>query len=154
MTEEREFPPSQEVVDRALIVADKYQEMYDKSIADPDAFWLEQAKSYRGVFTELRQQLPENPDCVADLKSLRLRESERGLLPYVVGITTEHIETPAETACDWIIAELRLPAHDPDLEALDRLDLVHAEPQVRPGLVLVFDQHECVVDDIRVFNSL
>ena len=78
--------------------------------------WLEQAKSYRGVFTELRRQLPENPGCVADLKSRRLRESERGLLHYVVGITSEHIETPAETACDWIIAELRLPAHAPDLD--------------------------------------
>ena len=78
--------------------------------------WLDQAKSYRGVFTELREQLPENPGCVADLKSRRLRESERGLLHYMAGITTEHIETPAATLCDWIIAELRLPGHDPGLD--------------------------------------
>ena len=44
MTEDRKFAPSDEVVARALINADKYKEMYDRSINDSDAFWLEQAK--------------------------------------------------------------------------------------------------------------
>jgi len=43
MIEERTFPPSEDVVKRALIGAEKYKEMYERSISDPDAFWLEQA---------------------------------------------------------------------------------------------------------------
>jgi acetyl-CoA synthetase len=43
MQEGRTFPPSQEVVQRAFINAEQYQKMYDRSIKDPDGFWLEQA---------------------------------------------------------------------------------------------------------------
>ena len=45
MVETRTFPPSAEVVKRAHLDARKYQEMYDRSIKDPDGFWLEQAKT-------------------------------------------------------------------------------------------------------------
>jgi acetyl-CoA synthetase len=45
MTETRKFPPSAEVTARALLNAEQYEEMYDRSINDSDAFWLEQAKS-------------------------------------------------------------------------------------------------------------
>ena len=45
MTEDRTFPPSKEVVSRALLNGAQYQEMYDRSISDPDGFWLEQAKT-------------------------------------------------------------------------------------------------------------
>ena len=45
MTEERQFPPSDEVVARALINADQYKEMYDRSINQSDEFWMEQSKS-------------------------------------------------------------------------------------------------------------
>jgi acetyl-CoA synthetase len=45
MIETRTFPPSKEVVKRAHIDAKKYQEMYDRSVKDPDGFWLEQAKT-------------------------------------------------------------------------------------------------------------
>ena len=45
MTEERTFPPSAEVVNRAYINAEKYKEMYERSINDPDGFWLEQAET-------------------------------------------------------------------------------------------------------------
>ena len=43
MTEERTFPPSDEVVARAYINAEQYKTMYERSIEDPDGFWLEQA---------------------------------------------------------------------------------------------------------------
>jgi acetyl-CoA synthetase len=43
MQEGRTFPPSAEVVKRAHINAGKYQAMYDRSIKEADAFWLEQA---------------------------------------------------------------------------------------------------------------
>ncbi|MCK4249343.1 MAG: AMP-binding protein, partial [Candidatus Omnitrophica bacterium] len=45
MTEERTFPPSDEVVKRALLNNDQYQEMYDRSVNDSDNFWLEQSKT-------------------------------------------------------------------------------------------------------------
>jgi acetyl-CoA synthetase len=45
MTEDRTFPPSAETVDRALIQADQYQAMYERSISDSDGFWLEQAET-------------------------------------------------------------------------------------------------------------
>ena len=43
MQEGQTFPPSAEVVQRAHINAAQYQAMYDRSINEPDAFWLEQA---------------------------------------------------------------------------------------------------------------
>ncbi len=45
MTEKRTFPPSDEVVQRAHINAEKYKELYERSISDPDGFWLEQAET-------------------------------------------------------------------------------------------------------------
>ncbi len=45
MTEKRVFPPSDEVVARALINAEKYKEMYEESINNSDRFWLKQAET-------------------------------------------------------------------------------------------------------------
>jgi acetyl-CoA synthetase len=45
MSEKRTFPPSAEVSARAHIKSlQQYQEMYDRSVNDPDGFWLEQAE--------------------------------------------------------------------------------------------------------------
>jgi acetyl-CoA synthetase len=44
MTEKRTFPPpSQLSADAYIQTMEQYQEMYDRSISDPDGFWLEQA---------------------------------------------------------------------------------------------------------------
>ncbi len=46
LQEERLFPPPKRIQKEALIKSEEqYQEMYDRSINDPDAFWLEQAKT-------------------------------------------------------------------------------------------------------------
>jgi len=45
MTEKRTFPPSDKVVARAYINAEQYKTMYERSIEDPDGFWLEQAET-------------------------------------------------------------------------------------------------------------
>ena len=43
--ESRKFPPPKESVERAHIKSmEQYQEMYDRSVNDPDGFWLEQAE--------------------------------------------------------------------------------------------------------------
>ena len=43
LQENRTFPPSPEIIQRAYINNGQYQKMYDRSIKDPDGFWLEQA---------------------------------------------------------------------------------------------------------------
>ena len=43
LQENRTFPPAPEVVRRAHIDAETYQKMYERSIREPEAFWLEQA---------------------------------------------------------------------------------------------------------------
>jgi acetyl-CoA synthetase len=45
LQENRTFPPSPEVVQRAHLNAEQYQAMYDRSIQDPHGFWLEQART-------------------------------------------------------------------------------------------------------------
>jgi hypothetical protein len=73
--------------------------------------WLDEAKSYRGVFTELKRALPAGYNCIADPEDMRLRECERGMLHYVAGIATEHVARPEETRCDLILAEARVRHH-------------------------------------------
>ena len=41
--ESRTFPPSPEVVGRALLNAAQFDALYRRSISEPDKFWLEQA---------------------------------------------------------------------------------------------------------------
>lgn len=46
MVEKRKFPPPANIQSKAHIKSmDEYQKMWEKSINEPDAFWLEQAKS-------------------------------------------------------------------------------------------------------------
>jgi len=45
MTETRTFPPSKKIKSKAYINAKQYKEMWQRSIDDPEGFWLEQAKS-------------------------------------------------------------------------------------------------------------
>ena len=77
--------------------------------------WINQAKSYRGVFYELREHLPADFNCLADIRFRELRECERGMLHYVTGITTEHVNHPGETRCDYVITETNLRALGRDI---------------------------------------
>ena len=46
MTEDRKFPPPASVQENAYVNSDEqYKKMWERSINDPDGFWLEQAKS-------------------------------------------------------------------------------------------------------------
>ena len=45
MTENRTFPPPAESAARAHVTADKYEEMYQRSVNNPDEFWLEMAET-------------------------------------------------------------------------------------------------------------
>ena len=45
LQEDRTFPPSPAVIRRAHINAEQYRALYERSITEPDAFWLEQART-------------------------------------------------------------------------------------------------------------
>jgi acetyl-CoA synthetase len=45
LQESRTFPPGKEVLKRAYLNAEQYEAMYERSIREPDKFWLEQAES-------------------------------------------------------------------------------------------------------------
>lgn len=45
LQEKRKFPPPEEFVKRAHINAEQYQAMYERSVKDPDGFWLEQCET-------------------------------------------------------------------------------------------------------------
>ena len=49
MQEGRTFPPDKEVAQRAYINAAQYKKMYERSIKDPDGFWLEQANTLEWI---------------------------------------------------------------------------------------------------------
>ena len=49
LQESRTFPPSKEVLKRAYINSEQYEAMYERSIKDPDKFWLEQAATLEWV---------------------------------------------------------------------------------------------------------
>ncbi|MFM1941900.1 MAG: acetyl-coenzyme synthetase [Verrucomicrobiota bacterium] len=49
LTENRTFPPAPETVNRAHINAETYQQMYERSVKDPDAFWMEQAETLEWI---------------------------------------------------------------------------------------------------------
>jgi 4-amino-4-deoxy-L-arabinose transferase-like glycosyltransferase len=76
--------------------------------------WIDQAKSYRAVMRDIQAALPREFNCVADLvtpESLRLRESERGLLHYFAGVKIQHASSPAHSACDFILLEVQQRKH-------------------------------------------
>ena len=49
LRENRTFPPSPEAVKRAYVNARQYQQLYDRSIQEPDQFWLEEAETLTWV---------------------------------------------------------------------------------------------------------
>ncbi len=76
--------------------------------------WIDQAKSYRVVMLELKSALPAEFDCVSGLwepETLRLRESERGLLHYFTGVKIQLATTPAEIGCEWLLLEVQRRKH-------------------------------------------
>lgn len=78
--------------------------------------WIDRGKSYRPVFAALVQAMPAEYNCVADLEPMRLRESERGMLHYVAGITTDQVARPQDTACDLVLVEARVRVHGTDID--------------------------------------
>ncbi len=101
MTEDRKFPPPASVKDNAHIASQqKYQEMWDKSVNDPDGFWLEQAKTL-DWFKEPTKSLEYN----WDTKNRKIEHSwfADGEMNVSYNCLDRHLGTPTakKTAILW-----------------------------------------------------
>jgi acetyl-CoA synthetase len=101
MTEDRTFPPPASVKDNAHIDdAEQFQQMWEKSINDPDAFWLEQAKTL-SWFKEPTKSLRHS----WDTKSRKIEHTwfADGELNVTYNCLDRHLGTPIEnkTALLW-----------------------------------------------------
>lgn len=64
--------------------------------------WADQVKSYRAVFMSMRAALPSSAGCIA---SEGLGESERAMLHYYEGITTQRLELLPHADCRLLLVE-------------------------------------------------
>jgi acetyl-CoA synthetase len=90
MQEGRSFPPSQEVIQRAYINHAQYQQMYDRSIKDPDGFWLEQAATLDWI-----KKPTKGRKYVWDTAAKRVEHTwfEDGQLNVTVNCLDRHLKT-------------------------------------------------------------
>ncbi len=64
--------------------------------------WLDNAKSYRGMFASMQRALPMDHGCLA---SRNLGEHERAMLEYVTGIVSLRREVRPDARCDFILLQ-------------------------------------------------
>jgi acetyl-CoA synthetase len=90
MQEGRTFPPSPEVVQRAYINHEQYQKMYERSIKDPDGFWLEQAATLEWI-----KKPTKGRKYVWDTAAKRVEHTwfEDGQLNVTVNCLDRHLKT-------------------------------------------------------------
>jgi acetyl-CoA synthetase len=90
MQEGRTFPPSQDVIRRAYINAAQYQKMYERSINDPDGFWLEQAATLDWI-----KKPSKGRKYVWDTAAKRVEHTwfEDGQLNVTVNCLDRHLKT-------------------------------------------------------------
>jgi len=101
MSEGRTFPPSAELKANAHVSSmEQYQQMWDKSVNDPDGFWLEQAKSL-SWFKEPTKSL----EYTWDTKNRKIEHTwfADGTLNVSYNCLDRHLGTPIakKTALIW-----------------------------------------------------
>jgi acetyl-CoA synthetase len=101
MTEDRTFPPSDEMRANSYISSvEQYEEMWRQSIDEPDTFWLEQAKSLSWF-----QEPTKSLEYLWDTEARRIEHTwfEDGILNVSYNCLDRHMGTPIEnkTAILW-----------------------------------------------------
>ena len=91
LTENRTFPPSADVVKRAHINAAKYKEMYDRSVNEPDKFWLEQAAVLDWI---KKPTVARKYTWNTDARVIKHTWFEDGQLNVTVNCLERHLTTP------------------------------------------------------------
>ncbi|MGV6811126.1 MAG: acetate--CoA ligase [Brevirhabdus sp.] len=97
MTETKLYPPSDDVVAHAWADRAKYDQMYAASVADPDAFWGEEAKRIDWIkpFTKVKNTTFEYPD-------VSIKWFEDGELNVSANCIDRHLATRGDqTAILW-----------------------------------------------------
>src|SRR6056297_2281089 len=101
MNEKRTFPPPESVQSNAYVSSeDQYKEMWDRSVNDPDGFWLEQAKTLKW-FKEPTKSLEYNWDTSS--RTIEHTWFEDGQINVSYNCLDRHLGTPVEnkTAILW-----------------------------------------------------
>ena len=91
------FDPPENIVENTHVTAEQYEEMYARSIADPDGFWGEQAKRLDWItpFTRVKNTSFEYPD-------VYVRWFEDGELNVAANCIDRHLEKLGDkTAILW-----------------------------------------------------
>jgi acetyl-CoA synthetase len=91
MIEKRRFPPSKEAVARAHINSRQYEAMYERSIKDPEGFWLEQAGTLRW---SRKPTVARRYTWDTDKSIIRHTWFEDGQLNVTVNCLDRHLGTP------------------------------------------------------------
>ena len=92
MAEDQLFPVPQEWADRAWANSAKYQEMYDRSVSDPDGFWGEHGKRLDWITP---YTLVKNTDFTGDVS---IRWYEDGALNAAANCLDRHLEARGDQA--------------------------------------------------------
>lgn len=101
MQEDRKFPPPASVKSNAYVNSlEKYEEMYKRSIEDPDGFWLEMAKTLTW-FKKPTKSLEYNWD--TQNRTIEHSWFKDGQMNITVNCLDRHLGTPTEnkTAILW-----------------------------------------------------
>ncbi|MEM7732353.1 MAG: acetate--CoA ligase [Pseudomonadota bacterium] len=91
------YAPSKSITDNALISEAKYDEMYAASVANPDAFWSEQAKrvDWMKPFTKVK-------DVSFEFSNVSIKWYEDGTLNVAANCVDRHVATRGnQTAIIW-----------------------------------------------------
>jgi len=95
MAETRTFPPPAELQREAHIKSmDEYQELYDRSVNDPDGFWLEQAKAT--VTWSKEPTVAREFTWNTDARTIEHTWFKDGELNIAVNCLDRHLGTPRE----------------------------------------------------------
>ena len=97
MADDKLFPPPEDFAKKALVNAKQYEEMYARSIKDPNAFWAEQAKRLHWYRTPTRiKNTSFGPDKVS------IKWFEDGVTNVAYNCIDRHLAKRAkQTAIIW-----------------------------------------------------
>src|SRR5450759_5855747 len=108
--ESRTFPPSPEVIKRAHLNAAQFEAMYERSIREPDRFWMEQANTLDWFKkpTVARKYIWDT-----DARKIQHTWFEDGELNLSVNCLDRHLKTKTrdKIAIIWPVSYTHLRAH-------------------------------------------
>ena len=106
MSESKVYPVPPEIAARAHITAEQYEQMYRRSVDDPDGFWAEQAEA----FITWYQPWQKVSDWSYDASDLHIKWFEGGKLNACYNCVDRHLETRGDQVA--IVWEGDDPARD------------------------------------------